>query len=80
MNIFDEAKADIVDVPVSSKRIDQKILNAIKEWGGIATVIITILYTFPFDIFDRISHASEHHLAACARCITGNIFFASRKN
>jgi uncharacterized protein YecT (DUF1311 family) len=31
-----------------------RAINTVKEWGGVATVLIAILYTFPFEIFDRV--------------------------
>jgi hypothetical protein len=33
--------------------IFQKFAQPLKEWGGAATLLIAILYTFPFDVFDR---------------------------
>jgi hypothetical protein len=43
--------------------LNKKILDFIKEWGGVATVVIAVLYTFPFQIFDRIINRQEHDLA-----------------
>jgi hypothetical protein len=40
----------------------QRMLEFTKEWGGVATVAIAILYTFPFGIIDRIVNGQEHRL------------------
>jgi len=34
-------------------------IKALKEWGGAATLLIAILYTFPFDAIDRFSKWRE---------------------
>jgi tetratricopeptide (TPR) repeat protein len=34
-------------------KIIRRALQLVKEWGAAATLMIAILYTFPFDVFDR---------------------------
>jgi len=36
------------------RSLSKKALEFIKEWGGVATVLIAILYTFPFDAASKI--------------------------
>src|SRR5262245_47519534 len=31
----------------------QRLLKFIKEWGGVATILIAVLYTFPFEAISR---------------------------
>jgi hypothetical protein len=38
-----------------ARRSASKSMQILKEWGGAATLLIAILYTFPFDAFDRYS-------------------------
>jgi uncharacterized protein YecT (DUF1311 family) len=39
-----------------------RAINSVKEWGGVATVLIAILYTFPFEIFDRVINWSSYDI------------------
>ena len=37
-----------------------RIIDYIKEWGGVATLLIAIMYTFPFEAIDRYVRWNEH--------------------
>jgi tetratricopeptide (TPR) repeat protein len=41
---------------------EKRILKFVKDWGGVATVLIAILYTFPFDAAGRFIHWREQSL------------------
>lgn len=40
--------------------LSQRMLRFVKDWGGVATVVIAILYTFPFQVFDRVVNKRQH--------------------
>jgi hypothetical protein len=61
-----ELEALAVD-PVS---INQKALAFVKEWGVVVTVLIAIMYTFPFELTDRIINWREHDLKIARQALT----------
>lgn len=69
MSLREQHSTEFIDDTNQTKRLDQHILSFIKDWGGVATVIIAILYTFPFDIFDRIVHRKEANLASARHAL-----------
>ena len=44
------------------RSLSKKALEFIKEWGGVATVLIAILYTFPFDAAGKIINWRDQSL------------------
>lgn len=64
------------DVPGSSAKLSgakaprgKRILKFIQEWGGIATVLIAILYTFPFDAAGKFINWREQNLLDARKAI-----------
>ena len=54
----------------SAYSLNKKGLKIIKEWGGVATVLIAILYTFPFNVIDRFVNRNENELNSAREALT----------
>jgi hypothetical protein len=50
--------------------IGLRLLALVKDWGGVATVAIAILYTFPFDAFDRYIRWSDYAVVETRKAIS----------
>jgi tetratricopeptide (TPR) repeat protein len=50
--------------------IHERALDFLKEWGGVATVLIAILYTFPFDAASRFISWREHNIIEARRVLS----------
>jgi hypothetical protein len=57
-------------VNVHENRLDQRALKFVKEWGGVATVLIAILYTFPFDLIGKIVEWRERSVVAARAALS----------
>jgi tetratricopeptide (TPR) repeat protein len=45
-------------------------VKALKEWGGAATLMIALLYTFPFDAFDRFTKWRDSDVLAARQVLS----------
>jgi hypothetical protein len=52
------------------RRGGRRALSFLKEWGGLATLMIAVLYTFPFEAFDRYVNWSGRSLQSARAAIT----------
>jgi hypothetical protein len=46
------------------------LVTALKEWGGVATLLIAILYTFPSTVLDRVTSSEEKELARARQALS----------
>jgi hypothetical protein len=58
------------ETAVSNKPLHKAALEFVKEWGGFATVIIAVVYTFPFDIIDRYLRWEEYSVSESRKALT----------
>lgn len=54
----------IEPAPKRRKSRARKVLGYIKEWGGVATLVIALLYTFPLGVFQLIESTNAKTAAA----------------
>jgi hypothetical protein len=54
----------------ATEPIHKRVLAFIKEWGGVATVIIAVAYTFPFEIFDRYIRWEEYSVVESRKALS----------
>jgi hypothetical protein len=50
--------------------LNKRLLGLIKEWGGVATVLIAILYTFPFDAASRFISWRDHDISEARQILS----------
>jgi hypothetical protein len=55
---------------VAKSRPKGRALKFVKEWGGVATVLIAILYTFPFDAAGKFMNWREQSLLDARKALT----------
>jgi hypothetical protein len=56
--------------PAGKPGLGQRLVTALKEWGGVATLLIAILYTFPSTVLDRVTSSEEKELARARQALS----------
>jgi hypothetical protein len=56
--------------PAGKPGLGQRLVTALKECGGVATLLIAILYTFPSTVLDRVTSSEEKELARARQALS----------
>jgi hypothetical protein len=79
MSIQECDNAESVEIKSKPRRIDQRILTFVKEWGGILTIVIAIIYTLPLQVIDRLDANREKPIAAARQALASTFTLRAEK-